>query len=110
MKYLLYITILASTLLLYSCGPNIVYEESHTLNETWGYGDAIEFSFDIDDASTVYDILLTVNHSSDFSYQNFYTQITTTYPTAEEFTRRWVLGYQRVAEKNVSYIYYSRMM
>ena len=75
-----------SAILFISCGPNVVYEENHVINDSWSYDDKIDFSFEIDDSATEYDLLLTIDHSIDFSYQNFYTQITTTYPTAEKFT------------------------
>jgi len=86
MRSLIYISFLLAIGLLSSCGPNVVYEEIHKLNESWSYDDTIDFGFTIDNPNQEYDLLLTVVHSSDFSYQNFYTQITTTYPTAEEFT------------------------
>ena len=86
MRQIIYIALFFSLMLLQSCGPNVVYEKNHVLDSTWSYDDSVDFSFDIEDPNKEYDLLLTVVHSADFSYQNFYTQITTTYPTAEEFT------------------------
>ena len=44
------------------------------------------FAFKISDPNQEYDLLLTVVHNPDFSHQNFYSNITTTFPTGEVFT------------------------
>ncbi len=85
MRFINYIVILL-VLVLTSCGPNVVYEENHILNDVWTYDQKIDFNFEINDPQKEYDLLLTVVHDADFGYQNIYTKITTTYPTSEEFT------------------------
>lgn len=86
MKYSIYLTFFLFTTIFYACGPKVVYEENIPIADSWGYDENINFSFDINSPTTEYDLLLTVVHSTEYSYQNFYTEITTTYPTTEEFT------------------------
>jgi len=69
-----------------SCGPNVIYEEHNAIDGSWSYENNIDFNFEIDDSEKEYDLLLSVVHDVDFSYQNIYTKITTTYPTEEVFT------------------------
>lgn len=86
MKYSLYIAYFFCIVVLYSCGPNIVYEQENSIGGSWAYDDSADFSFDIVDPNKEYDLLLTIVHNPDYSYQNFYTNITTTFPTGESFT------------------------
>ncbi len=86
MKYYSYIAVFIFALTISSCGPNVVYEQEHTMGESWAYDDSAEFEFEITDPNIEYDLLLTVVHSPNFSHQNFYTNITTTFPTEEVFT------------------------
>lgn len=85
MNKLFFLSIFA-ILLCSSCGPKIVYEQTQSINESWDYNQKIDFNFSIENSEIEYDLLLTVKHDSDFSYQNFYTKIITTYPSSEEFT------------------------
>lgn len=86
MKYYTYIAAIFFVFTISSCGPNVVYEQEHVLGDSWAYDESAEFAFDISDPNQKYDLLLTVVHSPDFSYQNFYANITTTFPTGEVFT------------------------
>ena len=86
MKYYFYLTAILLALTISSCGPNVVYEQEHVLGGSWAYDDSADFAFDISDPNKEYDLLLTIVHSPDFSYQNFYANITTTFPTGEVFT------------------------
>lgn len=85
MRSFLYISFVFM-LSLTSCGPNVIYKESHIINDSWSYENNIDFNFEIDDPKKEYDLLLSVTHDTNFGYQNIYTKITTTYPTNEEFT------------------------
>lgn len=64
-----------------------VYDETHTLdNQSWLQGEAVKFSFDIQDTTALYDIFLEVKHGAKYPYQNLYCWITTVFPNGE--TRR----------------------
>lgn len=86
MKYFSYLSLFFFALTLSSCGPNVVYEQEHIIGGSWKYEQEADFSFDISDSNKEYDLLLTITHSPNFSYQNFYTNITTVFPTGEKFT------------------------
>ena len=86
MKYYIYIAAILFVFTISSCGPNIVYEQEYVLGKSWTYDESAEFAFKISDPNQEYDLLLTVVHNPDFSHQNFYSNITTTFPTGEIFT------------------------
>lgn len=86
MKYFSYIIVLLCIVIVSSCGPKIVYEEQFDFGDTWEYNETAVFQFEIENSNKEYDLLLTVVHDKNFSHQNFYTNITTKFPTGEEFT------------------------
>lgn len=78
MKYTL---LLFLPVLFFSCGKSYLYEENVIFqNEEWTYQDSISFQFDIADTSKLYNILLALEHSPEFSTQNLYTRIATEFP------------------------------
>ena len=70
--------------ILASCSHDrIVYEEIFELEyEEWSYDDTLTFSFEIDDTSQVYRLLLYIDYRTDYRWQNLYTSVTTTMPGA----------------------------
>lgn len=67
-----------------ACGPAVLIDESHPLSETgWSYRDTMSWSFEVPDTMTIYNLLLTVEHTPDFSFQNTYVQIHTLFPAGE---------------------------
>ena len=70
------------TLLIFGCSQDkIVYEEIQQIEfEEWSYGDQYEFQFDVVDTSKSYRLLLYLDFSTDYRWQNLYTTITTTFP------------------------------
>ena len=64
-----------------ACGPSYYYDEQFTINDArWAYTDTIEFNFDIADTTASYDLMLDVEHSTAYAYQNIYIKIFTTFP------------------------------
>lgn len=76
------ITILLAFLFLISaCGPKIIYEQKSEIDGgKWQKIDAISYSFDATNDQQEYDIFLDVSHDENFSYQNLYVKIKTTFP------------------------------
>ena len=72
-------------LILPSCGKEkIVFEKQYELkNAQWTYSDTLNFSFNITDTMAIYDIVLAVKHTPQYSMQNIYTNIYTQFPTGE---------------------------
>lgn len=67
-----------------SCGDNYVYEKQYVIqNGAWGYGDTLDFDFEIQDTTSIYNLYLEVAHNKDYSFQNLYTTIHTKFPGGE---------------------------
>lgn len=71
-------------LFIWSCGPNIVTSESQSFGESgWPYQDTLHVKLDIQDTSKIYNLFLDIQHSIEFSYQNFYVNIYTSFPDGQ---------------------------
>lgn len=58
------------------------YEKSYSFdNRVWMYDDPRTFSFDIFDTSQIYNLILTVDHTDQFPYQNLYLKTLTKFPS-----------------------------
>ena len=84
MRYIyLFIPVL---LFLISCGDNenYIYQESKSINGSgWTYTDSLDFNFDIQDTSKVYGLILDIEHTTDYPFQNVYFNISTTFPSGK---------------------------
>ena len=70
---------------LYSCGPEIVFSETISIeNESWTYDNTIKYSFSPTDSTSIYNLLLEIEHSKDFEYQNTYVIIKTVFPNGQK--------------------------
>lgn len=79
-----YLSLLLSAYALSSCGPNYLYEQELKIPETgWSYQDSLLATFEIPDTSSIYDLHLFIEHTTNFSYQNFYVQIHTQFPDGQ---------------------------
>ncbi len=79
------VTIFSLVFLLFACSEDLHYEQSVSIEESaWSYEDLISYSFEVADSEKTYDILLEVNHSPEFTYENFYVNIHTTFPSGEK--------------------------
>lgn len=67
-----------------SCGPKPMYEKTVETGGTWTYGDPMVFDIEVTDTDTFYDMVLDLNHESDFGYQNIYVKIDTDFPVKED--------------------------
>ena len=75
------LVLFVTTLLLSSCGPDVVYQDSEEFgSDGWAYADSVGFSFPIADTTSQYDLVLTVDHTQDFATQNFYVRLNTHLP------------------------------
>ena len=54
--------------------------------EGWEYKDQKIFEIEISDDSTYYDLILDVNHSIEYSFENIYVNVHTTFPSGEKTT------------------------
>jgi gliding motility-associated lipoprotein GldH len=66
----------------YSCNADrVIYEEVYNIESgQWVYGQKRDFNFEVSDTSEEYRLLLYLEYNTDYRWQNFYTEITTTFP------------------------------
>jgi gliding motility-associated lipoprotein GldH len=68
-------------ILLSSCGKSSLCDKKYDmLQQNWAYQDTLNFAFEVKDTMALYDIVLNVNHLSDYAYRNIYTKIYTQFP------------------------------
>lgn len=71
--------------LFFATACSTIYDETQVLDQqTWKQGHVVEFEFDIQDTTQLYDVYLEVGHTTAYSYQNIYCWITTTMPDGTE--------------------------
>lgn len=72
-----------------ACGPEIVFEKEVDFPESgWSYADTVRFDFVIADSTRSFDFLLDVDHGTNFSYENFYVRLSTTFPSGKRTTEQ----------------------
>ncbi len=87
--------ILLNTLLITACvKPTLVDRESDIPESGWAYADTLRWDFEVADTNAIYDLLLTIEHGTDFRYQNCYVQFHTLFPQGEVLTEKVSLELQ----------------
>lgn len=85
MRYFLFISIL----FICACGPTPYFEEAIDVDSNnWNYDQKVNFTVDTNDTLSMYNMHLIVSHSDEFSYQNLYLNITTSFPSQEDRQER----------------------
>ena len=81
-----------------ACQSNVVYKESVKIeNQEWSYQDTIDFEVPISDTSQFYQIILDINHSQEFPFENLYVLIYSKLPNGERFKERVSLPFMNQA-------------
>lgn len=71
-------------LLFFACASDYAYQKEYALpEEGWTYQDTLNFSFDIEDTTSIYNLYLKIEHEKDYAFQNLYTRIHTKFPGGE---------------------------
>lgn len=71
---------------LLACGPKIVYDKKLVLEEKWAYDRPLTFNYEISDTTKAYNLLMTIDHDNNFSYENLYVNATTIFPDAHKLS------------------------
>ncbi len=80
--------ILLAILTFTSCQPNYFFEEAIPVNnEAWSYNQPVSFKVDVNDPKKKYNLYFDIDHSTDYSFQNMYVQIHTTFPNGEKTSK-----------------------
>lgn len=75
-------------LIIISCGPKYAFNETYDINNNqWAYSDSLRFEFAIKDTTAIYNLLLDVKHTTDYSFQNLYTNIHTQFPDGSRLSK-----------------------
>ena len=78
------ICLLSFFLFFMGCGENYVYDEMHEIEKrAWNYEDTLDYTFEITDTTKIYNLLLEIDHTKDYAYQNCYFKIYTKFPSGE---------------------------
>jgi gliding motility-associated lipoprotein GldH len=86
MKYLFFA--ISLTCLFASCGPDDFFQASQTLpKEGWMYRDTVNFSFKIEDTTSVYRILVDLKYLDTFPNQNLYLKLHTQFPDGKRLSK-----------------------
>lgn len=81
--------ILVLALSLTSCGETYFYEKTYELPDNqWAYADTLNFEVDITDTIKTYNLILDIEHSVDYPYQNNYVYIHTHLPAGEHLGKQ----------------------
>jgi len=84
-KQFLFILLILSQLIIVSCGENYVFEKTYSLEKgAWKYDKTLDYAFEVTDTTKIYNLLLEVSHSIDYSYQNCYLKIYTEFPSGKK--------------------------
>jgi gliding motility-associated lipoprotein GldH len=64
-----------------ACGKSNLCDKKYDFpQQTWTYQDTLNFGFEVKDTMALYDLVLNINHRSDYAYRNIYTKIYTQFP------------------------------
>jgi len=72
-----------------SCGTKPYYSEKIEINKLgWLLDDEITFNTQVTDTSAIYELQMIIDHQRDYSYENLYLRITTSFPNIEAKTEQ----------------------
>lgn len=92
----------AVMLLSVGCSSDCVYRQSFNVpNANWTYEDSIRFEFGISDTSARYNLILELEHSKEYPYQNLYVNFCTRYPSGKSLKQVVSL---ELAEKAIAWV------
>jgi gliding motility-associated lipoprotein GldH len=75
--------------LILGCGPNYILNKSYDIKDAaWTYADTLNFEIDIKDSLKIYNLYIDIEHATDFSSQNMYVMIHTTFPSGERISEK----------------------
>ena len=80
----------------------VIFKQVDTIPDAlWSYGDVYDYTFEITDTNEIYLLLLYLEFSTEYNWENLYTQIGTTYPN--DSTRTDVLSFELASNTGAWY-------
>ena len=87
--FIICIFFIGKLLFLSSCGQSYFFDEKKEIqNSNWTYQDTLDFTVDVTDTLSIYNMYLDINHSTEYSFQNIYIRIHTKYPNGQRVTQQ----------------------
>lgn len=81
MKSILSLIGIAFTVL--SCNSDVLYEQEERPGNPWRSDQLLTYQYEVTDTTHPYDIVLQVDHSDTFAYENLYVKIATFFPKGD---------------------------
>ncbi len=73
----------------FGCKEDFYFESNKTITSgEWNHQDSLDFTFSIADTSTIYNLYLDINHSTEYPFQNIYLQVATLFPSGKRIKER----------------------
>lgn len=86
-KFNFFLFVFSFSLFLIGCGKDFEYQKKYEIaDNSWSYPDSLNFNFNIEDTTRIYNLFLEVEHQDNYSFQNLYTQIHTKFPGGERLS------------------------
>lgn len=86
LKKMLLVNIACLTFFLFACDKNRVFDNSFAIEDArWAVNDVKQFSFEIDDTTAFYNVLINVRNNNEYEYRNLYLFIKMTSPSNKYF-------------------------
>ena len=84
MRFLVFISFSLMAFFFSSCGPDYILDQTYEIeNQAWTYSDTLNFDIDVQDSTKIYNLIIEVEHSVEFSNQNMYVMIHTAFPSGQ---------------------------
>ncbi|MBK9567815.1 MAG: gliding motility lipoprotein GldH [Saprospiraceae bacterium] len=68
------------SLLMISCYQDVIYDQKQDVPTPWKYDNKKDFTYEISDTTIAYDLIISLEHSSGFSFENLYLNTKTIFP------------------------------
>lgn len=89
MKKAILLSLLILPFLFTACGPNYIFDQEFKISEEgWTYADTLNFAVEITDTTSIYNLYLDINHSTEYARQNIYMMIHTQFPSGQRIKER----------------------
>ena len=72
-----------------ACGPDYLFQQRIEIpNQEWTYEQIADFEIEVKDTLELYNLILEIEHSVNYSKQNIYVKIHTEFPSGEKLSKQ----------------------
>lgn len=85
---------LFTLLFFFGCKEDFYFEESKELpSSQWTYQDTLNFTFQVVDTSTIYNLYLDIDHATEYPFQNVYLKVATRFPSGKRIKEQLPINF-----------------